>query len=52
MATGQEISIMARAARAGLTMLPPSPPKNCLTSTMAKTEPQAAIHSGMVGGRL
>ena len=50
--TGQLVSIIARAASAGLTMLQPRPPKRCLTTIIAKRLPSTAIQNGMVGGRL
>ena len=50
--TGQLVSIIARPASAGLTMLQPKPPKNCLTTMIAKRLPKTAIQKGMVGGRL
>ena len=33
-------------------MLQPKPPKNCLTTMIAKRLPKTAIQKGMVGGRL
>ncbi|MBA7674910.1 hypothetical protein ES703_83135 [subsurface metagenome] len=37
---------------AGLNMLWPRPPKASLTMAMENTEPTAAIHRGIVGGRI
>ena len=50
--TGQLVSIIARPASAGFTMLQPRPPKRCFTTIIEKRLPKTAIQNGMVGGRL
>ena len=51
-ATGNEASMSARAASAGLKMLYPTPPKSCLTRKIAAKAPRATIHSGVCGGQV
>ena len=51
-ADGKDTNSTILPISAGLTKFWPMPPKNCLTTMMATTEPMAAIHSGMDTGRL
>jgi hypothetical protein len=50
-ATGQEATRNALPIKAGLKILQPKPPKNCLPIMIATAEPIAAIHKGIVDGR-
>ena len=52
MAPVNDMSMNARAARAGLKGLYPSPPNACFATPIANTPPAPAIHSGRSGGRL
>ena len=51
-AVGKETISMILPAMAGLTKFCPIPPKNCFATTIAITEPIAAIQSGIETGRL
>src|SRR3989338_7967428 len=49
---GQEASRNARAARAGLKIFAPKPPKACLQIAIAKIPPASGIHKGTPEERL
>ena len=46
-----QLNRKARAARAGLTMFRPMPPKSCLTKTMAKKSAIRIVQNGKVTGQ-
>ena len=49
---GKEARRIARAAKAGLKILCPRPPKSSLTKNIAKKLPKAGIHRETVEGRI